>query len=403
MRLLFTFFTFILCLFSSNGKTTALGGSGSIDLNRVDSVNYFEALLAHDKKEPELYVSFSIKSSHQNILAQTDKINVYNTQKKDIAVNLAGDKVSQYGITSVENALNAIKEINENQNKNMIEYVFPNLTLSYRFRNIGFSFSQKKYGYAYIHSIQDISYDKHATYTNNNAKYTVLQKTFDDYMSNSLQLKERYITLNEFFMSYANMIPTIAGNLLLGASINSLSAEHLSESNHTLSYFNNKTIYQNVREGKVGVGSALRVSYNMSFIFIPSFSEKIRFGVAFVNLNPSTFGGFYYDSKIVFSGNYLLNQSLKLHYEKDLKKHKNIYQTKINERQSFGLELTLPNISLFAGYESNKNIFKNNVMSFGLSYKKIDIGYRTISNFSSFSSGSIKDFGELTISFRKDT
>jgi len=58
---------------------------------------------------------------------------------------------------------------------------------------------------------------------------------------------------------------------------------------------------------------------------------------------------------------------------------------------------------LLAGYESNKNIFKDGVISFGFSYKKIDVGYRTISNFSNYSDGSLKDFGELTISFRKDT
>ena len=403
MRLLFIFLTFILFVFSSNGKRTALGGSGSIDLSRVDSVGYFESSLARDAKEPEISISVSIKSSHQNLLSQTDKINVYNTQRKDIAVNLAESKVSQEGVNSVQNALDAIEELNKNQDNNMIEYVSPNLALSYRFRNIGVGFRQKSYGHAYIHSVSNLTYNKGESYTNNSVKYSSLMKTFDDYMKHSLRLKTGHITLNEYFISYANAIPLAGNNLLFGFSTILLNANYLSESNNTIDKFNNKKIYANVREGKAGESSTMRIAYNMSFIFIPSFTEKVRFGMAFVNLNPSTFGGFYYDSKIIFSGNYLLNKSFKLHYEKDLKSYKNIYKTKVNERQSVGLELKLSSISLLAGYESNKNAFKDGVISFGFSYNNIDVGYRTISNFSNYSSGSLKDFGELTISFRKNT
>jgi hypothetical protein len=403
MRLFFIFFIFLLHLFSSNGKITALGGSGSIDVHRVDSVHYFEANLARNRQEAELYLSISIKSSHQNILSQTDKINIYNTQKKDIAVNLAGEKVSNLGIISIQNALDAIEDINQNQNQNMIEYIFPDITLSYRFRNIGFGFHQKSYRYAYIHSIAYLEYDKEKSYTNNSIKYIGLKQIYDGYMKNSLQLRERYITLNEFFMSYSNTIPLLGNKLLYGLSIKIINAEYLSESNNSLNKFNNKTIYENIRKGKVGASASSKVAYNFSFIFLPSFTRKVNFGIAFSNLNTSTFGDFYYDSQIIFSGNYLLNNYLTLHYEKDLKEYKNIYQTKINKKQSFGLEFKVNDFSLLAGYEQNKNIFKDEIMSIGFSYGNMDVGYRTISNFATYSNGSLKDFGELVISFRKDT
>lgn len=403
MRLLFIYFIFISFLFSNNGKRIGLGGSGSIDLGRASSINYFEAGLANDKQEPSLSISISMKSSHQNILSQTDKINIYKTQQPDIAKNLAVNKVSSKGIASVQNALNAIEDINKHENNNMIEYIFPNFTLSYRFRNIGFSFNQKSYGYAYIHSKTNLDYNKNAIYIDDNVKYSSLKSIFDNYMQSSLELNERYITLSEFFMSYANAIPISDSKILYGLSINLLNADYLSDKNTSLNRFDNNAIYENARTSNNGVSSPLKASYSMSFIFVPPKGSKLNLGIAFVNINPNTFGDFYYDSKIILSGNYLLSKSLKLHYEKDLKEYKNIYKTNINKKQSFGLELKLKDVSLYAGYESNINKFKDSIVAIGLSYKMLDIGYRTKSNFANYLDGSLKDFGELAISFKKET
>lgn len=403
MRLLFTFYFFTFLLFSNSGKTTALGGSGSIDVSRVASTNYFEANLARDKKEPQLYLSFSIKSSHQNILSQTDKINIYNIQRKEISTNKANKKITTLGLASIQNALDAIESLNKNQDNNMIEYISPNFTLSYRFRNLGFGFSTKSYRYAYIRSITNLSYNKDAIYASKDLNYAALETVYDDYIKKALLLEERYITLDEVFMSYSNALPFSGNKLLYGLSINVISAEYFSESNNSKDRFNNNTIYENMRQGKAGESSSNRVSYDLSFIFIPSWTKAVTVGLAFNNFNTSTFGDFYYDSKIILSGNYTVSNFVKLHYERDLKGYKNIYKTRVNQRQSLGLEITLPDVSLLAGYEQNKNTFKSGIISFGFSYKNIDVGYRTRNNFSNYSNGELKDFGELTVSFRKET
>lgn len=407
MRLFVVFFLFISFVFSQSPRLMALGESGGVDSNRVDSVSYFESALAYDYKEPEIYFSLSMKSSHANMLSPLNKIYTYNTQDPDIQKNYdnaKGGGVKSAGINSIQNALDAIKLLNQNRNRNMIEYVSPNFSVFYRFRNMGVGLKGTSYNYIYVHTRegQSLSYNANVSYNSLSEKYQALKGTYLNYMQRSILIKRYNISLKEFFLSYANKFIFTGNSILYGFSLKTISANYVTSSGTRLDNFNPDKIYEEVRESKTGEDKT-KFSFNMSFIFIPSWTRNVKIGLAWTDVSRSKFGDFIVDSKLVFSTMYSLNEYFNTYFESDLASHQDIYNINTNKKQSFGMQFKLQDFSLFTGYQKNENIFKTGTTSFGFAIRNFTLAYKTINNFSDYYNGRLKNSAEISFSFRKES